>query len=275
MYGKEVYKPGPRDIGIMKGWKPADYGIDLKKNESFLKERTTSASRKRTMSGGPGASNVYKPGPRDIGRNKDWKPANYGIDLKEEQSTSFLKERTSSRSRSRTKRTQSATVYKPGPRDIGRNRSYKAPDYGIDLNDTSDFLADRVGRSRSGTRVKRTQSSVTRKSRRKPSIVLSSSGVPPMPKRTRSTPLYESATAKSVQKKRNTQASELAELKKQNEELKEYVENLVKEFTTKSTQQQETISQLNQTVEYLKEKVAYLVSHHEAKDEDGNVLTAE
>merc|ERR1719150_2812135 len=68
----KVYKAGPRDIGRNKDWKPANYGIDLKKmqSDSFLKERTGKAVKQEGLT-----KNARKDGPREIGRNKDWKPA--------------------------------------------------------------------------------------------------------------------------------------------------------------------------------------------------------
>jgi len=163
----KVYKAGPRDIGRNKEWKPANYGIDLKKmqEEDFLRERTSSKPNPRETKDAeveevPMGSKfkVYKKGPRDIGRNKGWKPAKYDIDLKKMQEEDFLAERTSKarkRSTSRDSRDfeveevpmgHQFKVYKQGPRDIGRNQGWKAADYGIDLKkiQEEDFLRERT-----------------------------------------------------------------------------------------------------------------------------------
>lgn len=85
-----VYKEGPRDIGRIETWQPAQY--DLKDDGSdFLKERTYVPKKKSTS----GDKAVHKAGPREIGRITDWEPANYGIDLKKLSQEDFLKERTS------------------------------------------------------------------------------------------------------------------------------------------------------------------------------------
>jgi len=144
-------KCGPREIGRMKGWKPANYGIDVKikkgKNTDFLQERVSKTNKKNTASGESSESSdyIYKPGPRDIGRNRGWKPADYGIKLKHCASAGdFLKERTSFSAPKKLQRSQS--VYKPGPRDIGRLKGWKAADYGIDLKAKDpNFLKERVG----------------------------------------------------------------------------------------------------------------------------------
>jgi len=85
-----VYKEGPRDIGRIETWQPAQY--DLKDDGTdFLKERTYVPKKKSTS----GDKAVHKAGPREIGRITDWEPANYGIDLKKLSQEDFLKERTS------------------------------------------------------------------------------------------------------------------------------------------------------------------------------------
>lgn len=163
----KVYKKGPRDIGRNKGWKPAKYGIDLKKmqEEDFLRERTTQKPNPRKTKDAeveetPMGSKfkVHKAGPRDIGRMKGWKPANYGIDLKKLQKEDFLKPKTTKKANPRkTKDLESQEnigskfkVHKAGPRDIGRMKGWKAADYGIDLKkmQQEDFLKPRAASSR-------------------------------------------------------------------------------------------------------------------------------
>jgi len=90
----QVYKAGPRDIGRIGSWKPAEYDVKVD-DSSFLKERITVAKSKEKTTPKYGKFHVHKEGPRDIGRIKGWKPANYGIDLKALAMEDFLKERTS------------------------------------------------------------------------------------------------------------------------------------------------------------------------------------
>jgi len=90
----QVYKAGPRDIGRIGSWKPAEYDVKVD-DSSFLKERITVAKPKEKTTPKYGKFHVHKEGPRDIGRIKGWKPANYGIDLKALAQEDFLKERTS------------------------------------------------------------------------------------------------------------------------------------------------------------------------------------
>lgn len=163
----KVYKKGPRDIGRNKEWKAADYGIDLKKiqEEDFLRERTTKKPNPRKTKDAeveetPMGSKfkVYKAGPRDIGRMKGWKPANYGIDLKKLQEEDFLKPKTTKKSNPRKTKDLEAQenigskfkVHKAGPRTIGRMKGWKAADYGIDLKkmQQEDFLKPRAANSR-------------------------------------------------------------------------------------------------------------------------------
>jgi len=170
----KVYKQGPRDIGHMKGWKAADYGIDLKKQEEdFLKPRTsgkTKVEKRKTRDAEvdevPTGSKfeVYKQGPRDIGRMSGWKAANYGIDLKKAQEEDFLKPRINGK-RSSPRKGKDAEVdevpngskfkvYKQGPRDIGRMKGWKPANYGIDLKkmQEEDFLRPKVKGKRSKPR---------------------------------------------------------------------------------------------------------------------------
>jgi hypothetical protein len=116
----QVYKEGPRDIGRMKGWKPAKY--DLKKESGdFLKERLGKKSRKNSdseddsSSVGRGRFQVYKEGPRDIGRIKGWKPAKYDI---EEDTENFLAPKVS---KPKKLKLDSTSRKKAGPKETTRS----------------------------------------------------------------------------------------------------------------------------------------------------------
>jgi len=135
-----VYKQGPRDIGRVQcsnTWTPAEYDVKTD-DSSFLQERSDSRRKdhKRKVS--------RKMGPREIGRIKGWKPANYGIDLKQLSSEDFLKERTSPRKRSPSQKRNKRKSSKAKKRNPRSNSSrpqvvtrIKNPDLNLKRADTT------------------------------------------------------------------------------------------------------------------------------------------
>eukprot|EP01083_Nonionella_stella_P277907 944933_1 len=126
------YKPGPRDIGKIKGsnWKPIEYEIDITKggkgsNISWKEERLNSKSKRIRSKSANETKKIYKAGPRDIGRvsGKSWKPIQLTKKEKEKLNKGhFLDDRIEKRSR---KRSKTHKIYKKGPRDIGRIHGWK------------------------------------------------------------------------------------------------------------------------------------------------------
>ena len=153
----KTFKPGPRDIGRNSGhnWKP----INLSKEEeaklnsgSFLQDRGRSKSAHPPRTSGKGK--VFKPGPRDIGRNDNWKPKEVKITkpkrrenkrfkikvndnevdpkklskISKAKNKELMKGGARGRGRQRAKKgskSQPPRPYKPGPRDIGKNNTWK------------------------------------------------------------------------------------------------------------------------------------------------------
>merc|ERR1711879_425663 len=116
----KVHKAGPREIGVITDWKPAEYDVKIDYSVDFLRERTSSRKNRQK------ARASKKLGPREIGTITDWKPAEYKI---EEDNDDYLKERTSS-----TKRTEEAekpVEKKLGPREIGVISDWKPAQYEI------------------------------------------------------------------------------------------------------------------------------------------------
>jgi len=150
-------KLGPREIGRMSSnWKPAKF--ETSDTGAFLARRRTSVTEyniekrqnKDTQHYVTDFGKKKKLGPRQIGRNKDWKPAEYNVPS----STEFLAKRrylvpgtTSSkvdqRAQTDTQHYVSKTgkMRKLGPRDIGRIDNWKPANY--DLSDTGAFLERR------------------------------------------------------------------------------------------------------------------------------------
>lgn len=81
-------KQGPRETGKMK-YEAAKY--EIKDDGSFLGERVAKITSTERA--------AKKAGPREIGKNKDWKAVDYGIDLKKFAQEDFTKERTSTSSK--------------------------------------------------------------------------------------------------------------------------------------------------------------------------------
>lgn len=129
-YGKfeAPRKLGPREIGRNSDYDVATYDWKDGWHEDFLKPKRSmpiyaSNFKFRSapsfvddghdyLSVGPGAA-PRKLGPRDIGRIKDWKPADYGIDLKEIIYEDFMKPRLSKRSRRKQKAPRSKSAKAP------------------------------------------------------------------------------------------------------------------------------------------------------------------
>jgi len=131
-----IHKAGPREIGVITDWKPAEYDVNINWHEDFLRERTSSRKHR------PRARASKKLGPREIGQITDWKPAEYNIESNNE---NFLKERTSTSARKSDSSRPSAPIEKKlGPREIGTvNSDWKPAMYKID-EDKSDYLKERV-----------------------------------------------------------------------------------------------------------------------------------
>jgi len=159
-------KLGPREIGrISSNWKPAKF--DTPDTGEFLARRRTSVTEynvekrqnKDTQHYVTDTGKKKKLGPRQIGRNTQWKPAQYDVPKCGE----FLEKRrylVAGNTKSKIdQRTQSDTQHyitengkkkKLGPREIGKVKNWKPAKY--EVSDTGPFLKNRessfVGRKR-------------------------------------------------------------------------------------------------------------------------------
>eukprot|EP01084_Bolivina_argentea_P049342 90763_1 len=131
---KPFKKPGPRDIGRIENsdWTPIKY------NENVTKNKNSKKPIKK--------SKIYKPGPREIGRIKkspQWKPIELTKDEEMKLNVgNFLEERIT---KNKNTNKYKEKIYKPGPRDIGRNNNWnpipipiKSKRIRIKLNSKSD-----------------------------------------------------------------------------------------------------------------------------------------
>jgi len=150
-------KLGPREIGyISSEWKPAKFSIP--ETGEFLEPRRTSStkyniekrSNKDTQHYISESGKKKKLGPRQIGRNTEWKPAKYDVQI----SGNFLDKRRylvrGKFASESTRRLQKDTQHyitakgkrkKLGPREIGRLQGWKPAKY--ELSDTGAFLQKR------------------------------------------------------------------------------------------------------------------------------------
>lgn len=123
-------KPGPRDVGRAKHWKPAKYNLNLEYD--FLQPR---GIKKEKFVGRA----EHQLGPREIGIAKGFVPAQYDVDP-------WMENRTEEGTFTRVER-------KLGPQDIGRLNDYEVAEY--DLHSSGEIMAERVHRCSFNQKVER------------------------------------------------------------------------------------------------------------------------